>query len=266
MPIDLPFHPNAVRRLGARHSPAPAAVPRLSQVAVLAEIPVDEEVDHCARLDLTGPDGQPDDLGNNEAGCCVVASMFRAAQIKRSFAWHDTWKPTREQVLGVYGRWGGWPAVDLGLDTAAAHLRLSREGIQLQEATERQSGLRDVPLWVSLDPHDPDELRLAIKWFGAIELTFRLPVSAQSREDWLDADVGGRDWGLHRAPCGRYDRNGLKPISWGKYYPVSPEFEQARLVAADATISRIWLRTGSKTPYDDTWEDLFRRRQWLDNT
>lgn len=266
MPADLPFMHNLRRRLGARHSPAPAAVPRLSRVAVLAGYPVPEEIDHCARLDLTGPDGQPDDLGNNTAGCCVVASMFRAAQIKRSFAWHDTWKPTRQQVMSYYAKWGGWPSVDLGLDTAAAHLRLSREGIQLQEETDRQSGLKDVPLWVALDHKDPDELRLAAKWFGAIELTFLLPLSAQSRLEWDDPDPGGPEWGLHRVPCGRYDRNGLHTISWGQFYRVSPEFERARLVAADATISRIWLRTGTKTPYDDTWEDLFARRDWLNNT
>ena len=251
-----------VPRLGAIHRPAPEGVPRLAAVVPDMQMRPVPSIDHYGWLDLTGEDGLPDPLGNLAAGCCVPAAAFRSLQIKRSFGWHDKWKPTAAQVLAAYAAWSDYPAQDIGTDTARACAAWQREGLVIQTGTPTRSPVQDVPVWVSLDPQDPDELRLAIQWFGAVELTFRVPVTAQDAEAWYEPPPGTAEWGLHRVACGAYDPDGLNVISWGKLYRVSPAFEAARLVAADAMISRIWLQQ-EKSVHKNTWEDLLFKRRWL---
>lgn len=210
------------------------------------------DVNWHAGVDLLGPDGHPDLLGNDTLGDCVPVAALRAAQMRAAHALGSGWKPGLAQAQALYGAWSGWDGTqgtDQGTDTAAAMAAWVKSGIDLG------NGLLDCGWWCRVDPAQARQVQLAIALSGPVQVTFDLPLAAQDLGTW-DLTGDGESWapgswGAHRVACGRYPAldGSFIVLSWGLEFHVSPAFWTRYVLAVDATLApATWLDAAGMAP------------------
>lgn len=245
-------------RLGAIHRPAPEAMRPLASLASLGAMVAPPRVDWFAELPADG-----DPLGNDVLGNCVECAMLQAIAVRRAAAWGDIWRPSRADAVTLYSRLAGYdPAVgrpDAGTDTVQAMAAWARHGVAAGNSV-------DVSLPAPVDPQDLAHVRLAIALTGPVQATFALPAMAEHLDDWL-APPGNSDawrpasWGYHRVLIGAYEGAVLVTRSWGRDFPIGPEFWAAFCVGIDAALSREWTRFTGLSPSGLDWDDLEASRK-----
>ena len=241
-------------KLGALHSDPPPSVQRLAARAALRRMSVPPRADWFRACP---PDG--DDLGNRAIGCCVPAADFREIQVRRANAMGDTWVPPRDAVLDRYKRIGGYdpsdPRTDIGTDTAADMADRCTHGIWVNSQD------LDVVHWTTVNPLNDSDIALAISHFGSLLVTLALPLALQDLSLWSQAPGTGADWipgswGVHRVMVGAYD--GVERVcrTWGVDLTLHPASWAKYCLAADCTISRMWLQATGLAPSGLDWEGL----------
>ncbi len=241
------------RRLGAIHTPAPAAIQPLGQRAALSRMMPPPRADWSSKCP---PDG--DALGNNTHGDCVEAAMLRVIECRRANVWGDAWKPDTPLALGLYATLTGFnPATGLpddGTDTAASMAYWARTGV-LANIT------RDVSLWATVNPLDNTGISLAIAHAGPVLATIALPLAAQDLAAWGQAPGAQGtwapgSWGYHRVMVAAYDGQFRTVRTWGEDVQTHPDFWARYVVAVDVAISRGWLTTTGLTLAGMDWDAL----------
>jgi hypothetical protein len=233
-------------RLGAIHRPQPLAVRPLSRRASLHLMTPPPSADWHAKCPADG-----DALSNDKYGCCVPVADYRILQMRKANLWGDPTKPLVSEILARYPALTGFSVAtgqpDNGTDTAADMQSWCTKGIRIGDQTE------DVPYWCMVNPHDQNEVNLAIAHTGPVAITMLLPIAAQDLDAWSQAPGAGTDWvpgswGAHRVMSGKYSANVRTVRTWGVDVAVHPDFWSAYVVAVDATISHEWLTTTGLTP------------------
>jgi hypothetical protein len=228
-------------RLGARLRPAPTTTPILR--ASLPFAPPPQSCRWDATLDLTGEDGAPDALGNDEVGNCVPCAALRQMQL-----WcGDGRKPTKGQALSLLSAWNG--TTSAGTFTDEAFSLWGRHGWQWSEQR------KIVPRWtlIEADGINPNLSRVkqAIHALGGVLVVFDMPATAMNYDRW-DVDPGSASVGCHAVLIAGYDPLAFWGVSWGRVIPISYPFMVSRLKQASAFSSDAWVRPdgngGSVTP------------------
>lgn len=236
-------------KLGALYRPAPPSTPLLR--ASLAPVAVPQECRWDQRLDLTGEDGTPDALGNDEVGDCVPCAALRLMQL-----WaQDGRKPTKGHALALLSAWNG--TAELGTYTDEAFDLWGRHGWTWGE---RQI----VPRWtlVERDGIAPNLLHLkqAIHALGGVLAVFDMPESALSYDPWMGQHAGEPSAGHHCVLLAGYDLTAFYAISWGRVIPVGYAFLISRLRQASAFASDAWVHAdgqgGARTPSGLSADDI----------
>lgn len=228
-------------QLGAIHRAAPAGTPLLRASLAPTQPPAECRWDKL--LDLTGDDGQPDALGNDEVGNCVPCAALRQIQLWTG----DGRKPTRDMAMNLLRAWDGTP--EAGTYTDVAWDRFASRGYPWGDQR------KIVPRWtvVEADGVAPNLLLLkrAIHALGGVLAVFNMPSSAMSTDPWT-MPGSGDSVGSHAVLLAGYDLTAFYAISWGRVIPVGYAFLIARLQQASAFASDAWVRPdgqgGARTP------------------
>lgn len=236
-------------RLGAIHRPAPAGVPLLRAALPLAPPPSECRWDRL--LDLTGDDGQPDDLGNGAVGNCVPCAALRQMQLWTG----DGRKPTREQAMALLRAWDGTP--ELGTYTDVAWQRFATRGYPWGDQR------KIVPRWTVVEADgiavNLVMLKQAIHALGGVLACFNMPSSAMTTDPWT-MPGSGDSVGSHAVLLAGYDLTAFYAVSWGHVIPVGYAFISARLQQASAFASDAWVRPdgqgGARTPSGLSGDEL----------
>lgn len=237
-------------RLGARLRPAPASVPLLR--ASLAPVQPPQECRWDRLLDLTGDDGQPDALGNDEVGNCVPVAALRQMQL-----WaHDGRKPNKRQAMELLSGWDGTPENGTFTDHAFAEWCFRGYGWSEQRLI--------VPRWtlVEQDGMTPNLLHLkrAIHALGGVLAVFDMPASAMTTDPWQAPTAGAESVGYHCVLLAGYDLTAFYAVSWGHVIPVGYAFLISRIRQASAFASDAWVHAdgqgGSITPSGLTSDEI----------
>ena len=243
-----------MRRLGAIHRPAPAAVPLLAARARLDLHTPKPLTDWLKTLPANG-----DELLNDKLGDCVPVSALWMAYLWRANAWGDSRRPVDAQAEALYTAWGGYnPATgvpDDGCDTALAMTLWATKGIQTDPQTE------SVPTWTKIDPTRLVDVRVAIDLLGPVRFTLNLPAAAQDLAAWRGQPGTGPDWapgswGAHSVAAGRQDATSFSVRTWGTDLIISHAFFFAYCVAVDGMLDREWLATTGLSPSGLDWTAL----------
>lgn len=237
-------------KLGARYRPAPASTPILR--TSLPPVSPPSECHWYRDLDLSGDDGLPDALGNDEVGNCVPVAALRLMQLWTG----DGRKPTREQAMALLRAWGGTP--ELGTYTDEAFAMWGERGYPWSE--QRQI----VPRWtlVERDGVNPNLLHVkhAIHALGGVLATFDMTDSALAAPAWMGATAGEASAGHHCVLIAGYDLAAFYAVSWGRVIPVGYAFMVARIREVSAFASDAWVRPdgngGVRTPSGLTAEQI----------
>jgi len=229
-----------MRRHGAIHRPAPAAIPRLGAVAGLSRLAVPTHGSWTLARAPGGvanpPDG--DALGNNDLGCCVPAADWRWIQAVlaargRLIAIETAWVIARYEMTADYVP--GNPATDEGTDTrrdmlnwVAAPIAIDAPGLALAMAVA----------WATIPPDADDEIAVALGQTPLLS-TWMLPESrADDMASWAVPPDGEPGTLGHREPVLGFDGVERTTRSWGDdtVPPIHPEFWAKYCVAVDAPI------------------------------
>ena len=242
------------RKLGAIHSSAPPAIRPMAARARLALMTPPRSADWLARCPA---DGNP--LGNDTVGDCVPCAELRAIQVRRANSWGDSWRPTRDNALGLYTALTGFnPTTGLpddGTDTARAMASWATGGIRIDEQN------LDVVCWATVDPADAAHIAIAIGHTGPIQVSLALPSAAQDLAVWSQPPGIGTgwepgSWGYHRVMVGAFDADRRVCRTWGQDVAIHPAFWSAYVVAVDAALSREWMEATGLAPSGLDWDAL----------
>ena len=240
--------------LGAIHVPAPSSIKRLAERASLHLMGAPAKADWFSKCPADG-----DPLGNDLVGDCDPVAKLRTMQVRVANAWGSTWKPTKEGAFALYSALTGFNPdtlqPDNGTDTAQAMAYWVTYGIRLNDQT------LDVIHWATIDPSDDHELAIAIAHTGPLQVTLALPAAAQDLSTWSQPPGSGPSWapgswGTHRVAVGAYDGKVRVCRTWGNDVPIHPDFWWKYVVAADASLSRLWMETTGLSPANMDWEAL----------
>jgi hypothetical protein len=241
-----------ILRTGAIHTPAPGHVPAFQDRVTISAMQASKSVDWHKAFP-----GEGDALGNDRAGACVEAWDMVEEAMRINNAMGANWRPTADLVLGRYSAETGYDPVtgtpDPGTDTAADTSLLCTKGVWVNPQ------LLDIPFWVTLDPTNPEHMRLAIEHCGPIAWTVNLPaawqpldwsVTPQNTADWVPGSWDSSGSAYHRIGSGKFDDDWFTARSWGLDLPVHPEALAipGLLVAAELRISLRWLSATGLTP------------------
>ena len=224
-------------RLGLIHRPL-AHLPRLAAHLDVDALLVPDICDWHAYVALDG-----DALGNDVHANCVPCGALRRVQIARAVAAGDHRRPSSYDAMRLYVDWAGWngsPESDVGTGSDIAAQAWSARGIHWGDQWEDVPGIASV---------SPGHLRAAIAYLGPVQLDLLLPVGWQDADTW-DAVSGPAavEWGAHRVCAGAYDADGsVRVITWGTERTITPA-GLARVLNAEATLSRSWLDTMGRSP------------------
>lgn len=248
--------------LGAIHEDAPASVPEIARMGLLAALPVPAVVDWSIQCP---PDGDP--LGNDRLSNCVAVAELRAIQMRRRAAFGDEWKPDQALADALYGRDAGYvpgdPSTDRGTTTTTAMSNWATHGVRinLQDL--------DVVLWLSIDRINIPGVQRALAHTGPVQLSLGLPrgIEDDPRAPWRLPPLSEMrnfrwqrsSWGGHRVLLVGYDRaaSEFKVRSWGVDILMSADFMLRYGLGIDATLSREWFNAAGVSPAGLTWDPVF---------
>jgi hypothetical protein len=191
--------------------------------------------------------------GNDTLGDCVEAASGHMIELWNSFTAPAAALPTQAQIIAAYSGATGYnpadPSSDQGTDMLSFLNYWRNTGVAGQK----------IAAYVSLNPGDLNELRLAIYLFGAAMIGVQLPITAQSQPTgWsvpsgLTGNGAPGSWGGHCVPVAAYaqsnpaaDRN--KIITWGEVITMSDYFYQCYCDEAYAVLSQDWIEANSQAP------------------
>lgn len=182
-------------------------------------------------------------LGNDRAGCCVVAGAGHEYMLWCLATGRPVPTFSEASILREYQAASGWNGrVDDPSDT----------GLDMQQYAERRrtvgvpdvSGARHrVKSYAAV--HGINELLQATYLFGSCGVGFSMPESTSSQFD------AGQPWsvvpnsevvGGHYVPCvGRNSKGNLMFVTWGRLQAATPEFVQRYMDEAVAYVSTSYI-------------------------
>ena len=179
-------------------------------------------------------------LLNDELGDCVPAAAGHMIQEWTEYAGKPV-TPINSQILAAYEQIGGYNPAD----------PLTDQGCDMLTALKvwRNSGIADhkIDAFVSLEPGNLQQLKLATYLFGNAYLGLALPLSAQDQAaGWFVDDSAGAgaaygSWGGHCVPTVGYDNEGFTVVTWGALLNMSPNFYRRYCDEAYAILSSDWI-------------------------
>lgn len=165
-------------------------------------------------------------LGNDVAGCCVVAGAAHEHMLWQNAVSKQLTPFTAEGVLKQYAKASGWngktdDASDTGLDMQEFASRRRKTGI-----IDSKGNIHRVTAYASVD--NVDSLIKAAYVFGAVGLGIRFPQSAGKQFDqqqpW-SVVAGSREMGGHYIPVvGVNSRGHIVCITWGRLQAMTRDF------------------------------------------
>lgn len=235
------------RKLG-RCAPGPQAqeVPPLRAIrAMLPPLPKPPPF-MCWTSNVSGPF---DVLGNDKIGDCAIVAPAQLMRVATSVCGAER-KPTLAAVEATYSAVSGYnpmdPSTDNGCVVTDVLARWKGDGLQLD------GGLPDKLLgYIALNPHDLDELRWGICWFGGIYCGWNLPELALNATRYWRMSQNPADMkiaGGHATACCTYSEAGFDQITWGEFMLATPNFTPAFLEEAYVPVMADWMMPSGTTP------------------
>ena len=127
----------------------------------------------------------------------------------------------------------------------------------LNYARKTGVGGHKISAFMSIDPKNHDEVKIAIQLFGGIDIGLALPLSAQSEvgQTWtvpttgLTGDGAPGSWGGHCVPTVAYFADqSLTVVTWGALQQMTWEFWDAYCDEVYAIISPDWVAKNGANP------------------
>lgn len=238
-----------MRKLGLIHRPHPNVPMLAAHLQINALAPV-SSCDWHRFATLNG-----DALGNDAHSNCIPCGALRSVQIMRAVVAGDRRVPTVQNSLALYQQmgWDGTVASDIGLPSDETTAFWASKGIWWG------NDWLDIPSFARIDPSNPEHARLAIAYFGPLQVDILLPNSAQSQTKWtvVPGPTGAvGSWGPHRVCIGKYDSHGFTAVTWGTQIEMTDEFFLAYVANIEVPISRSWFNTVGVSPTGLDFESL----------
>lgn len=185
-------------------------------------------------------------LGNDAVGDCVWAGLAHQAMLSNKLA-HKTVVFSDKSVISDYSAGAGYdphdPSTDQGTEVRVALSYARRTGVLDARGKRHKIGA-----YVSIDPHDWDELMLATYYFDSVGIGFEFPDSAMDQfDDGLPWDVvpGAQIEGGHYVPnVGRNSKSTGGVVSWARRVGMTRDFYETYNDESWAIISPESLRNG----------------------
>jgi hypothetical protein len=185
---------------------------------------------------------------NDELGCCVVSGATHFIQVWSSMAGREVILSDNVVERTYFNLTGG---IDSGLNVLEF----------LRWWKDNSISGHPLGVFVSVNPTNIEQLKIAIHLFGGVFLGLGLPRSAQDKVYW-DVVQGGPNsvaysWGGHLVISGRYDKIGnLYVYTWGESIKMSSDFTKCYCDEAYVLLSLDWFKSNHKTPDGFAWRDL----------
>jgi hypothetical protein len=186
-------------------------------------------------------------LANDKIGCCTSAAALHLAQVWLANASKIDWTPTDDNAIALYTATSDYPEEDDGTTEARVLQYWKETGIQTSIGTE-------TILFASVNPQNPDEMKLAIENFGGVYIGVALPIAAQTMSTW-DMSAQGTEgagapgsWGGHAVCIPKYDESVYTCVTWGNLLDITPAFINTYCDEAYVLISEDWLSDSGISP------------------
>lgn len=239
---------HATMRLGKQSPKVDPRVPHLSKHMMVVQA--------ARAVDWTKPVKSWPMLANDLHGDCTAAAAYHLIQSWLANNGFD-FEPTGEQALALYAATSGYPKVDEGAVEMDVLRYWSLTGVPTSFGT-------DTITFASLNPHDLNELRLSVQYFGGVYLGVALPLTAQTQDEWQvvsgapDELTAPNSWGGHAICAVAYDEETFTVVTWGKLVKVTNAFMQKYCDEAYAVVSQDWLANSGISPPGLNWAGLQR--------
>jgi hypothetical protein len=193
-------------------------------------------------------------LMNDQIGDCTAAGCLHQLQV-----WLNNngkfYIPNDSDAVDLYSATSAYPAQDDGAVEQTVLKYWQNTGIQTPFSNDKI-------LYAALNPHDINQLKLSIEYFGGVYLGISMPITVQMQTVWdvtaggLTGDGAPGSWGGHCVMCPAYDQQVFTAASWGQLIPVTYAFMQAYCEEAYALVSQDWLSMQGISPPGFNWNTL----------
>lgn len=184
-------------------------------------------------------------FGNDTLGDCVAAAAGHMVMQWTAYA-GTAFIPAESDIIKFY-EYSGYDPNDPSTD----------QGWELLSALQvwRANGVagHKVAAYMSINPSDMEQLKLAVQLFGNVYLGIQLPLNAQDQSSWHidDTDpetaVAG-SWGGHCVPIVGYDVELFTCVTWGALMNMSPHWIARYSDEAYAVVSADWITQAGNSP------------------
>jgi hypothetical protein len=184
---------------------------------------------------------------NDSLGDCTCACAGHQIEQWSAYAGRLV-VPADSAILSAYEAIGGYVPGDPSTDNGCVVLDVLNYW--------RKTGIagHKIAAYVSVNPENVEEVKLAVSLFGNIYLGVQLPLSVQEQPVWTvpAAGTGGSgqpgSWGGHAIPIVQYNERGFNVITWGAPLWASWNFLRVYCDEAYAVLSPDWIEKNGLAP------------------
>jgi hypothetical protein len=186
-------------------------------------------------------------LSNDVLADCTIAAALHMQECWCANSKSRVCTPTNDEALEAYERVCGYDPKNA--DTT------DNGGVILDVLNAwRKDGIggKTIDAFVEVNRKDRNSVKLAIDFFGGLDIGILLPVSAQKQKIWrYRPDQPGfelNSWGGHSVSIVNYSAIDLTCVTWGTLMKMSWPFFDEYCDEAFAAISEDWFDQNKKTP------------------
>ena len=193
---------------------------------------------------------------NDQIGDCAFAAIGHLIQAWSANAGSQIVVPD-QQILNFYEKFGyvpGNPATDNGAVILDVLNYASKFGID-------GNGLYKIGPFALVEPGNHNNVKLAIDYFGGIDIGLQLAINAQKQDVWhfdqaSQDDWSPGSWGGHCVTVEDYDDTFLTCITWGQTKKMTWSFWDAYCDEAYAVLDQLFFDKNGKDPLGFDWASL----------
>jgi len=216
--------------------------------------------------------GMPSDLGvmlNDRLGDCTCAAFFHAIQVW-TFNCGNMVTYSDNDVKLLYEKADGYVDGDSSTDQGGNENHVL-DYLLSQGATTSDGKVQKIAAFVQLNEQNHDHIKSAVYDCGVVYLGFSvpsyiLPPDGDAPPVWdINPSWDKQYEGGHAVIIAGYDDNGVKVISWGKYYTMTWNFWDAFVDQAFAMTSPDWINAKGVNPLGLSLDQLDSLMQTFKN-